>query len=320
MRTLEIKKNDANQRLDKFLTKRFKTMPKSLMYKYIRTKYIKLNGKKCDISAVLKEGDILTFYIKDEFFEEEQSESYEFLKAPKKLDIVYEDDNIILIDKKPGVIVHPDKSYHFDSLVARIQHYLYDKGEYNPKEEKAFAPATVNRIDRNTGGIVIAAKNAESLRILNAKMKTRELEKYYLCLLYGKPKKAEDTLHGYLIKNEAKNKVQVFSRQVENSKEIATKYRILDFYGKYSLAEVELLTGRTHQIRAHMASIGHPLVGDTKYGKNKKAPDNIKYQALYSYKLRFDFKTDAGILNYLDGKEFTVKSVWFAEDFFTQGT
>lgn len=158
MRTIDIKKNDANQRLDKFLSKRFKTMPKSLMYKYIRTKYIKLNGKKCDIKDMLKEGDVLTLYIKDEFFEESEQENYEFLKAPDKLDIVYEDENIILIDKKPGIIVHQDKSYHFDSLVARVQHYLYNKGEYNPKEEKAFAPALANRIDRNTGGIVIAAK------------------------------------------------------------------------------------------------------------------------------------------------------------------
>ena len=126
MRTIDIKKNDANQRLDKFLSKRFKTMPKSLMYKYIRTKYIKLNGKKCDIKDMLKEGDVLTLYIKDEFFEESEQENYEFLKAPDKLDIVYEDENIILIDKKPGIIVHQDKSYHFDSLVARVQHYLYN--------------------------------------------------------------------------------------------------------------------------------------------------------------------------------------------------
>ena len=142
----------------------------------------------------------------------------------------------------------------------------------------------------------------------------RELEKFYLCLLHGIPDKSSDTLHGYITKNESKNMVTVFKKEVENSKEIRTKYNILDFDGKYSLAEIELLTGRTHQIRAHMASIGHPLVGDTKYGKNKKAPDSIKYQALYSYKLRFNFSEESGILEYLDKKEFSVDNVWFAKD------
>ena len=313
MRTLEIGKNDAGQRLDKFLQKRFKTMPKPMMYMYIRKKCVKRNGKKCDIDVMLQEGDVLTFYIKDEFFEQSEEKNYEFLKAPTKLEIVYEDENILLLDKKPGVIVHPDKSYHFDSLIARVQHYLYDKGEYDPEAEQAFSPALVNRIDRNTGGIVIAAKNAESLRILNLKMKTRELEKYYLCLMHGKPKQDSGILTGYITKNESQNKVTVLSRPTDGAKEIRTKYKILDSDGQYSLAEIELLTGRTHQIRAHMASIGCPLVGDTKYGKNKKAPDGFRRQALYSYKLKFSFTEDAGILAYLDGKEFEVKEVWFRD-------
>lgn len=321
MRTLEIGKNDAGQRLDKFLQKRFRTLPKTLMYKYIRKKCVKINGKKCDIADVLKEGDVLTFYIKDEFFEE-QPKQYEFMKAPDKFDIVYEDKNIILIDKKPGLIVHQDKNYQCDALVLRVQHYLYKKGEYNPEQDRAFSPALVNRIDRNTGGIVIAAKNAEALRFFNAKMKTRELEKFYLCLLCGKPKKSEGLLKGYLVKDESKNKVSVLNTQVDGSKEILTKYIILDFNGKYSLAEVELLTGRTHQIRAHFASIGHPLAGDTKYGKKQKSPDSFRYQALYSYKLKFNFEENAGEFEYLNGKEFKVNSVWFAKDFckITAGT
>lgn len=311
MRELTIGKNDAGQRLDKFLQKRFKTMPASMRYMYIRKKCVKLNGKKCGINDMLREGDVLTFYIKDEFFEAAEEKHYEFLKAPSKLDIVYEDENLLLLDKKPGIPVQPDKSYHFDSLVARVQHYLYDKGEYDPEQDRAFAPATVNRIDRNTGGIVIAAKNAEALRILNQKMKARELEKYYLCLLHGTPTPESGILHGYLTKNERQNRVTVHKTPVDGSKEIKTGYRVLRSDGNYSLAEIRLYTGRTHQIRAHMASIGCPLVGDTKYGKSKKAPDGFPYQALYSYKLVFDFTTDAGCLNYLNGREFQVRSVWF---------
>lgn len=315
MRTIEIKENDSGQRLDKYLSKRFKTMPKSLMYKYIRTKYIKLNGKRCDKADFLKTGDVLTLYIKDEFFENCPQENYEFLKAPCKLDIVYEDDNILLADKKPGVIVHQDKGYHFDSLVMRIQHYLYDKGEYDPKKEKTFAPALVNRLDRNTGGIVIAAKNAESLRILNSKIKSGEIEKYYLCLMCGKPDAEKATLDNYLIKNEKTNTVKIINQKAEGSKRIITQYRVLDFDGEKSLAEVHLLTGRTHQIRAHMAYIGCPLVGDVKYGRGKKNfIAGNKRQALYSYKLKFNFSQDGGILNYLNNREFNVNRVWFAKN------
>lgn len=314
MRELVVKKNDANQRLDKFLLKKFKTMPKKMAYMYIRKKCVKVNGKKATPEVMLKENDILTFYIKDEFFDNIQEENYEFLKAPKNLKIIYEDENIILLDKKPGVIVHQDKSYHFDCLLLRLQHYLYDNGEYNPKEENCFAPALVNRIDRNTGGIVIGAKNAESLRILNQKMKDRELHKFYLCLLINKPKKDNAILSDYLIKNEKTNKVTVLRNEKQGAKKILTKYSVLETNNNLTLCEVELLTGRTHQIRAHMSSIGCPILGDNKYG-NKKL--NQKYslskQCLYSYKLAFDFTTDSGILSYLDKKHFSTNDIWFMD-------
>ena len=314
MRELVVKKNDANQRLDKFLLKKFKTMPKKMAYMYIRKKCVKVNGKKATPEVMLKENDLLTFYIKDEFFDNIQEENYEFLKAPKNLKIIYEDENIILLDKKPGVIVHQDKSYHFDCLLLRLQHYLYDNGEYNPKEENCFAPALVNRIDRNTGGIVIGAKNAESLRILNQKMKDRELNKFYLCLLINKPKKDNAILSDYLIKNEKTNKVTVLRNEKQGAKKILTKYSVLETNNNLTLCEVELLTGRTHQIRAHMSSIGCPILGDNKYG-NKKL--NQKYslskQCLYSYKLAFDFTTDSGILSYLDKKDFSTNDIWFMD-------
>lgn len=312
MRELTINKNDAGQRLDKFLSKKFKTMPKSLMYKYIRIKCIKLNSKKCKIDDVLKEGDVLTFYIKDEFFIE-QPESYDFCKAPAKLSIVYEDENLLLLDKPQGLLVHPDKEYHFDSLIARVKHYLYDKGEYNPKEENSFSPATVNRIDRNTGGIVIAAKNSNALKTLNRLMKERQIEKYYLCLCEGTFKKKEGLVESGLKKNEKSNTVTKVKLGDKDSKESATRYRVIDEKDGYSLVECQLLTGRTHQIRVHMASLNHPLAGDTKYGgKALRIHGNVG-QALYSYKLKFTGCSDTE-LSYLEGKEFEVENIWFAKN------
>ncbi len=315
MKAVIIKENDSGQRLDKFLTKAFPNLPQSMMYKCIRKKDIKLNGKRCEISTKLKAGDEITLYLKDEFFQQ-NPEEYDFLKAPLKLEIIYEDENILLLDKKPGLIVHPDENYHFDSLIARVQHYLFDKGQYNPQNENSFAPALINRIDRNTGGIVMAAKNAETLRIMNDKVKKREIDKFYLCVVCGALKKESGILTGYLEKNESKNKVFISDKMHEGAKTIKTQYRVIKEKIEFSLVEVELLTGRTHQIRAHFASIGHPLAGDGKYGINKINKEiGFPYQALYSYKLRFSFKTDAGILEYLNQKEYEAKKIWFLDEF-----
>ncbi len=286
------------------------------MYKYIRMKRIKVNGKRGEISQKLVQGDIVDMYINDEFFAPAQ-DKYDFLSASKKLDIVYEDENILLLDKKVGLLSHPDETEYNDTLITRIKRYLYEKGEFNPKDENSFTPSLVNRIDRNTGGIVIAAKNSESLRILNQKLKDREMEKYYLCVIHGSLTRKSGILEGWLIKDEKKNKVAVYAQKRNGAKEIRTKYSVIAENKNLSLVEVELLTGRTHQIRAHFASIGHPLLGDGKYGTNElnKAHGGYKKQFLYSYRLKFTFSTDAGCLDYLNGKSFEVPDVWFKNEF-----
>lgn len=315
LKSFTINTNDADQRLDKYLTKSFPNLPKALMYKYIRTKRIKVNSKRAEISTRLKVGDVVDLYINDEFFER-PPERFDFMSASNKIDIVYEDENILLLNKKAGLLCHPDDREYIDTLITRVKRYLYEKGSFNPNDSLSFTPALVNRIDRNTTGIVIAAKNADALRILNQKMKDRELHKYYLCIIHGVLNKKTGILRGYLTKNEDKNLVKVHKEKQDGSKEISTKYKVLDERKKYSLVEVELLTGRTHQIRSHFASIGHPLLGDGKYGTNAlNKKSGYKKQCLCSYKLEFDFSTDAGILNYLNNKSFTINTDQIEYDF-----
>lgn len=315
MKEFTITKNEVSLRLDKFITKVCPTLPTSLMFKYIRTKRIKVNGKRAEISTRLNLNDVVSAYINDEFFTPIQPK-YDFLSAPPTLNIVYEDENIILADKKQGILVHPDKNEYNDTLIARIQHYLYKKGEYDPENEQSFKPALANRIDRNTGGIVIAAKNAEALRIICDKIKLREIDKRYLTVVHGVPKQKEALLEGFLEKNENENRVYLSKKQNSNSKTIKTKYRTIESKDNLSLLEIELITGRTHQIRAHLASIGHPLLGEGKYSKSNDKKAGFDKQALYSYSIEFKFQTDAGILNYLNGKRFCVSNVWFAEKLF----
>ncbi len=317
MKEFVINKNDSGQRLDKYITKSVPLLPQSLMYKYIRSKRIKVNNKRSEISYRLKENDVISMYINDEFFEQVKPK-YDFLNAGKTLNIVYEDENIILIDKPTGLLSHPDEGNYTDTAITRVKRYLYEKGDYKPDEENSFAPALVNRIDRNTSGIIIGAKNAESLRILNEKLKNREMHKLYLCVVIGKLKKESGIIEGYLEKNEKQNKVYVSDKGNDKTKHISTKYKVLGYKDGLSLLEVELLTGRTHQIRAHFSHLGHPLLGDGKYGTNAQNKNfgGYKKQFLYSYKLKFDFQSDAGILNYLDQKEFVVQDVWFKKAFY----
>ena len=319
MREFTIGKNDAGQRLDRFVAKNLPLLPPALLQKYIRLKRIKVNGKGSKRDVRLETGDILQLYINDEFFDKPNEENLFLTVFKPQLNIVYEDDNLLLVDKRPGLSVHADETEKVNTLINHIQAYLYQKREWNPKWENAFAPALCNRIDRNTGGIVIAAKNAEALRIINEKIRAHELEKSYLCITVGRPKRPEGKIEGFLLKDEAKKEVRFFHKPVPGGKTAVTLYKTLESRNGLSLVECRLLTGRTHQIRVSMAEIGCPLLGDGKYGKgNVNRCYHETRQALYSYKLRFDFPTDAGTLNYLKGKEFTVENVPFREKYFPQ--
>ena len=319
MKEFTIGKNDAGQRLDRWLGKTMPLLPAPLAQKYIRLKRVKLNGKGAKRDTRLVVGDVLQLYINDEFFEKPTQENAFLSLYQPKLNIVYEDENLLLLDKRPGMVVHPDETERVNTLITHIQAYLYQKREWSPYWENSFAPALCNRIDRNTGGIVIAAKNAETLRIMNDKIQAREITKKYLCITLGRPKPAEGKLELFLRKDEGKKQVDVFDRPVADAKTALTLYKTLQSKGELSLVEVELLTGRTHQIRASFAHIGHPLLGDGKYGRgdvNRRY--NETKQALYSYFLRFDFPTDSGILEYLRGKEFRVEDVPFVGQYFSQ--
>ncbi|MBR4991563.1 MAG: RNA pseudouridine synthase, partial [Clostridia bacterium] len=227
------------------------------------------------------------------------------------------DEHILLVNKPVGLVVHEDESQTPNTLINQIKAYLYNKGAWDPKKEASFTPSLCNRIDRNTGGMVIAAKTAAALRVMNDKIRDREISKYYLCLVHGKPRPAVGELTNYLRRDMDKKQVFVENRKTADSLTAKLRYRTLDSRCDLSLVECELLTGRTHQIRVQMSAAGHPLVGDTKYGtlkQNKGLPYN--HQALWSYRLRFDFPTDAGELEYLRGKEFQVQAVPFLDFYY----
>ena len=317
MKEFTISKNDAGQRLDRWLAKTVPILPGPLAQKYIRLKRVKVNGKGSKRDVRLQIGDLLQLYINDEFFQQPSEENAFLSVFQPRLDIVYEDEHLLLVNKRPGLVVHPDETERVNTLITHIQAYLYQKKEWSPYREHSFAPALCNRIDRNTGGIVIAAKDAETLRIMNQKIKDREISKFYLAIIHGKISPAQGKLEGFILKDESKKQVKVFDHPVSGGKSAATIYKTLQVRNGLSLVECELLTGRTHQIRAQFAAAGHPLLGDGKYGREK---DNKRYgrsfQALYSYRLSFDFTTDGGVLEYLKGQSYQVQNVDFVEEYF----
>ena len=319
MKHFDIAANDAGQRLDKFLQKAAPDLPPALLYKALRTKHIKLNKKRAEGSTRLQAGDILDCWLPDELFAP-PAYQYDFLRAGRALEVLFEDEHVLLLDKPAGLLSHPDESEYIDTLLGRAQRYLYEKGAYDPAGEQAFAPALVNRIDRNTQGIVIAAKTAEALRVLNEKMKNRELRKFYLCAVHGVPAIGEKQpdgwrlLRGWLEKDENKSLVHVYNHPREGAKESLTKYRVMEA-GEISLLEIELLTGRTHQIRAQFAAIGHALAGDSKYAPRAQYQADLKRglrrQCLCSHRIVFEFTRESGALEGLRGLDVSVKNAAF---------
>ena len=316
MKEFIIGPNDAGQRLDRFVAKAAPLLPASLAQKYIRLKRIKLGGKGADRARKLARGDVVSMYVNDEFFETPTAGNAYLKIGDPALDIVYEDANILLLNKPAGMLCHSDGG-DFASLISRVQAYLYQGGEWRPLEENAFAPALCNRIDRNTSGVVIAAKNAEALRILNDKIKNRETDKYYLACAHGVPDPPSGLLEGYIFKDSVKNRVYVDSSRRPGAKTAVTEYRTLASGNGLSLLECRLLTGRTHQIRAQLAAAGHPLLGDGKYGDGRlNKPYGEHRQALCSHKIVFAFKTDAGSLSYLKDRAFALSDAPFVTKYF----
>jgi 23S rRNA pseudouridine955/2504/2580 synthase len=288
-----INNNDSGQRVDKFISKAMPDLPKSMMYRLIRKKDIKVNGKRCEISTRLEAGDEVTVYVKQELSAQKQHDM-SFLKAPDILDIAYEDDNIIIVTKPMGLDSHSNGEHNDDTLINRIKHYLYNKKEYSPDEESSFAPALCSRLDRNTVGLVTAVKNAAALREINSAIRDGLVHKIYLCITVRPTPKTADIIEAYHKKEDSRNIVRISDHPLDGYKPIKTGYETLNVSSGLSLVKVTLYTGRTHQIRAHLSHVGAPLLGDGKYGDTAV---NKRYgefrQALCAYGLEFSLPDDS---------------------------
>ncbi|MBQ3931348.1 MAG: RluA family pseudouridine synthase [Firmicutes bacterium] len=317
MKELVISKNDSGQRLDRFLKKYLAGAPLSAIYKLIR-KDLKVGGHRCREDHILSEGEVLCFYVPDQELDA-WTEKKPHKRAKRQFRIVYEDDNILIVNKPFGLLVHGDKSEKKDTLANQVVDYLIETGAYEPRAEKSFVPSPVHRLDRNTTGTVVFGKNAEALRELAALFREDgAVSKFYYTIVHGRLTEAV-RLKGKLLKDEERNVCRVLPESDERGKYIETV--VTPVYagegsrgsGKnaagFSIADVELVTGRSHQIRAHLASIGHPIAGDVKYGGKRTLVKDTGMvlgnttQALHAYKIRFN--RAEGTLEYLSGQSFT---------------
>ena len=302
---IETGPNEAGQRLDKFLRKLLKDVPLSAIFKALRKKDIRVNGKKQNEKYFLVEGDIVEVrYIQSN----KESQKEKFIKVdPKGIKIAYEDENILSVEKWPGILVHSDSNSTEPTLTDYVLSYLNNKGDYVPENEVTFTPASCNRLDRNTSGLVIFGKSFEGLKGINEAIREDKIRKYYLTLAKGKIR--DGLYEGYILKNPDTNISKVYDNEVKNSKKIAMDIKTVETNGAYSLIEINLITGRSHQIRAHLSHLGNPIIGDNKYGDKKlnsffESKYGLNYQYLYAYKL--NFREMSGKLEYLKNKTITV--------------
>lgn len=301
MKEFTIKNNDSGQRIDKFLTKAMPSLPKSMMYRLIRKKDIKINGRRCDVSAILAEGDVVRVYVRDETLAEKKK-VLSFMTSSDDIQIVYEDNNILVVNKPVGVDSHSNAASSSDTLIDRVKKYLWKKGEYLPDQESSFAPALCSRLDRNTAGLVTAAKTAAALRELNSAIKNGWIHKIYRCVTVSAPPIHESVETAYHRKDDDRNIVRISDTPADGYREIRTGWRTVAEKNGLYLLEVTLYTGRTHQIRAHLAHLGAPLLGDGKYGDIKANKRHAVFrQQLCAYALEFALPVSSE-LSYLNGK------------------
>ena len=316
MKSIQVDKSWDGRRLTRFLQKAMPSATMGQIRRFLRLGRVKVDGKRADEETVLHESAVVDMYVEDEFFAEAERADPFYSKIRPKLTILYEDEQVMLLSKRAGLVCHPDEGEKVHTLLTYAQAYLYQKDEWNPKTD--FAPALCNRIDRFTAGIVILAKTQEALRAMDAKIRTHEVQKYYLCIVHGRMKYPEGTLRHWLTKKPEQKKVTVLRKNEPGSKEAVTYYQVIDERDGLTLCECLLGTGRTHQIRAQFAAIGHPLLGDNQYGQAKlnEKTGRVSGQALCAYRLIFDFEGDAGCLNSLNGLTVQVKDVPFVREYF----
>ena len=308
MRTVIVEKKQGYKRIDRFIREAFPHMPPGAMYKALRKKDIKVNGARVKDDHVVAPGDRVEVYIPDRILDGMPLDKSR--ESNKDFTVIYEDSNILIVNKKQGVPVHPDREQSRNTLIDSVRKYLSEKGEYVPDDPYSFPPSLCHRLDRNTGGLLIIARNSASLKIMLKKIKDREVKKYYQCLVKGKMDRKDDELKAYLVKDADKSRVFISGRKTGDSLGIITKYRRLSYDREKDISrlEVELVTGRTHQIRAHLAYTGHPVIGDGKYGSNEiNRAYGYRYQALWATGIRFNFKAGTQMLDYLGGREFEVE-------------